>query len=108
MNLTFVGDLIGRAVLVGIFGVLTTAKIMAIASLLGSIQVDWLGLSTQIANLAFIVLVLCMTIVRIKPLGRAVGWESRLSALAGSFLPLLFLLLPFAELGSAIRIVGLS
>ena len=103
-----IGDLAGRAALVAIFGMLTTAKIFAIVSLLRMAKIDWLELFTQVANLAFVLLVLCMAIIRVKPLRGSEGWESRLSALVGSFLPLLLLFLPFAEMGSAVRIAGLS
>ena len=91
-----------------IFGVLATAKLIAIAGLLRMAKIEWLELATQIANLAFVLLVVCMAIIRVKPLRGSDGWEARLSALAGSSLPLLLLALPVADLGSGLRMASLS
>ena len=107
MDVKNIADLAGRAALVAIFGMLATAKLIAIVTLLRMAKIDWLGLLTQVANLAFVFLVLCMAIIRIKPLRGSEGWEARLSALAGSSLPLLLLALPFADMGSAVHIAGL-
>ena len=108
MELKYLADIAGRAALVAIFGILATAKFMAIAGLLRMDQIDWLELATQIANLAFVFLVVCMAIIRVKPLRGSDGWEARLSALAGSSLPLLLLALPIADLGSGVRVASLS
>jgi protein-S-isoprenylcysteine O-methyltransferase Ste14 len=108
MELKYFADIAGRAALVVIFGVLATAKFIAIASLLRMAKIDWLELATQIANLAFVFLVVCMAIIRVKPLRGSDGWEARLSALAGSSLPLLLLALPVANLGSGARMASLS
>jgi protein-S-isoprenylcysteine O-methyltransferase Ste14 len=108
MELKYLADMAGRAALVMIFGVLATAKLIAIAGLLRMAKIEWLELSTQIANLAFVLLVVCMAIIRVKPLRGSDGWEARLSALAGSSLPLLLLALPVADLGSGLRMASLS
>jgi protein-S-isoprenylcysteine O-methyltransferase Ste14 len=108
MELKYLADMAGRAALVMIFGVLATAKLIAIAGLLRMAKIEWLELSTQIANLAFVLLVVCMAIIRVKPLRGSDGWEARLSALAGSSLPLLLLVLPVADLGSGLRMASLS
>src|SRR6188472_929458 len=107
MELKYLADMAGRAALVMIFGVLATAKLIAIAGLLRMAKIEWLELSTQIANLAFVLLVVCMAIIRVKPLRGSDGWEARLSALAGSSLPLLLLVLPVADLGSGLRMASL-
>ena len=108
MELKYLADMAGRAALVMIFGVLATAKLIAIAGLLRMAKIEWLELATQIANLAFVLLVVCMAIIRVKPLRGSDGWEARLSALAGSSLPLLLLVLPVADLGSGLRMASLS
>ena len=108
MELKYLADMAGRAALVMIFGVLATAKLIAIAGLLRMAKIEWLELATQIANLAFVLLVVCMAIIRVKPLRGSDGWEARLSALAGSSLPLLLLALPVADLGSGLRMASLS
>jgi len=97
----------GRAALVGFFGVLATAKAMAILSMLRRTELNVLELASQVANLAFVLLVLCMAGIRLKPQRTSTGWESRLTALAGTFLPLLLLALPFTGASPAIRITGL-
>ena len=108
MELKYLADMAGRAALVIFFGVLATAKLIAIAGLLRMAKIEWLELATQIANLAFVLLVVCMAIIRVKPLRGSDGWEARLSALAGSSLPLLLLVLPVADLGSGLRMASLS
>ena len=108
MELKYLADMAGRAALVMIFGVLAAGKLIAIAGLLRMAKIEWLELSTQIANLAFVLLVVCMAIIRVKPLRGSDGWEARLSALAGSSLPLLLLALPVADLGSGLRMASLS
>jgi protein-S-isoprenylcysteine O-methyltransferase Ste14 len=97
MELKYLADIAGRAALVAIFGILATAKFIAIAGLLQMAKIDWLELATQIANLAFVFLVVCMAIIRVKPVRGSDGWEARLSALAGSSLPLLLLALPIGR-----------
>ena len=108
MELKYLADMAGRAALVMIFGVLAAGKLIAIAGLLRMAKIEWLELATHIANLAFVLLVVCMAIVRVKPLRGSDGWEARVSALAGSSLPLLLLALPVADLGSGLRMASLS
>jgi len=97
----------GRATLVAFFGMLATAKAMAFLSTLRRTELNVLELASQVANLAFVLLVLCMAGIRLKPQRTSNGWESRLTALVGTFLPLLLLALPFTEASPALRIVGL-
>ena len=101
-------DFAGRAALVALFGMLATIKIFGIITVLGKPQVDFLELATHVANLAFVVLVLTLAIVRLSPQRGSEGWEPWLSALAGTLLPLLFLVLPPTEMGPVFRAVALS
>lgn len=95
----FFGDLLGR---IGIVGFFTFAAVMkfnavraAFANLTGS-QADFevLRLISGIANLAFLVLIVMMTVFRLKPLKSQDGLEPRITALAGTFAMILLTLMP--------------
>jgi protein-S-isoprenylcysteine O-methyltransferase Ste14 len=86
-------DLIGRAVLIAIFGMLATAKVIAISIALRAPVVDFLEVATHAANLAFLSLVVFLVVFRLRPVRGSEGWEPRIAALLGSTLPLLLLFL---------------
>jgi protein-S-isoprenylcysteine O-methyltransferase Ste14 len=100
-------DLIGRAMLVAIFGVFATAKGIAIANSVRAPKIDILELATQVANMAFLLLVVFLVTVRLKPSRGIQSWEARISALLGSALPLLLLALPQNPSATGLRIAGL-
>ena len=67
----------------------------------------FLDLAANLASLAFVVLVVGMTIVRLKPLRSAEGLEPRFSALVGTGLALGIVALPKADIGVGLEIVAL-
>ena len=100
-------DLIGRAVLVAIFGAFAAVKGMAIANFVRAPKIDVLELATHIANLAFLLLVVFLVTVRLKPARGIQSWEAWVSALLGSALPLLLLALPQSASVTGLRVAGL-
>src|SRR5262245_24138712 len=87
------GEFLGRAGILAIFGFFATLKAMSIGALVaswpqGAGADKYLDLAAHGAGLAFLLLVLATTLVRFKPQATAQGWESRLSALLGTFLTL--------------------
>ena len=111
LRLSPFADLMGRAALVGFFSVVGTLKLLAMWWLI----VRWdqlagekyLDLAAQLAGLAFIVLVLGVAIVRLKPVRSAEGWEPRASAILGTFLTLSLAALPQVDAGPAWRITAI-
>jgi protein-S-isoprenylcysteine O-methyltransferase Ste14 len=101
-------DLIGRIALLGVFGAVATLQTKRMGALLtrpdGLPLVETALLAT---NFAFVMLILCMTILRLRPLRSAEGVEPRIAALAGTFLSFALVVLPPAEISPALRVVSL-
>lgn len=94
-------DLIARAVLVVVFGgfaTLTAARLQ-----FASPDATALDMAAMLIKLVFLILVSVLAIVRLPPLRNSIGWEPRVSALAGTFLLLALVALPQDELHPAIR-----
>jgi protein-S-isoprenylcysteine O-methyltransferase Ste14 len=103
-----VGDFVGRTALVGIFAALAANQTLAVIALFGdSGEQGFLDLATRLASIAYIVLVVGLTIVRLKPIRNAEGFEPRLSALAGTFLSIALVMLPLADIGTGLRVTSL-
>jgi protein-S-isoprenylcysteine O-methyltransferase Ste14 len=107
------GELLGKAGVIAVFGVLATWKAMAIGSVLAAWDTTagadkYLDLAAQIAGLAFLLLILATTLFRFKPKATAEGWEPRLSALLGTFLTLSLVAFPPADLGPAWRVTAIA
>jgi protein-S-isoprenylcysteine O-methyltransferase Ste14 len=101
-------DLAGRAIIVGFFGMVATAKVITILEAVRKPGVIWLDVASHAAQLAFVSLLLWMTLIRLKPVQRLGTWESHFSALAGSLLPMAFLALPLSDAGAMLRILGVG
>jgi len=106
-------ELAGKAILLVLFGVLATLKILAIKSQLASWNElqsadKYLDLATQVAALAFLCLLLILTLLRLTPKASAQGWEPRLSALFGTFLSVSLVAMPMADLGWTLRIMAVT
>ncbi|MGH6854670.1 MAG: methyltransferase family protein [Aestuariivirga sp.] len=96
---TWAGDLLGRIGIVVLFANGAWVKSLAIYHALrdwGNASPDFeaLRLLSEVACLAFLVLIVTTTIVRLKPLGSAEGIEPRFTALAGTFTMGFLVLLP--------------
>jgi protein-S-isoprenylcysteine O-methyltransferase Ste14 len=103
-----IADFAGRATLVALFGFLTTNKIMGVMALLKDPEGPrFLDLAANLASLAFIMLVVGMTIVRLKPIRNAEGIEPRFSALAGTGLSMGLVALPQADVGIGLHVTAL-
>lgn len=103
------GDFAGRVALVVMFAALATYQTAGlIAHLQGSSELDVLDLATRLASIAYVALIVGLTIIRLNPVGRAVGLEPRLSALAGSFLSVGLVALPQANIGPTLRVASLA
>jgi protein-S-isoprenylcysteine O-methyltransferase Ste14 len=105
-------DLLGRAALVGYFSVLGTLKGLAIWRLIRRYphlnHDHYLDLAADCAGLLFIALVLGTTIIRLKPLQSAEGWEPRASSFMGAFLTVSLGAFPTVEAGAPWRITSIS
>ena len=105
---SYIADFAGRATLVAFFGFLTTNKIMGVMRMLQTPEdIRFLDFAANLAGLAFVMLVVGMTIVRLKPLRSAEGFEPRLSALVGTGLSMGIIALPQADIGVALHITAL-
>ncbi len=104
-----VGEFVGRAALAGIFTyVATNQTLAAIAFFQEAGEPRFLDLATRLASIAFIVLVVGMTVMRLKPIRNAEGFEPRFSALAGTFLSLALVALPLADIGTELSVASLT
>ena len=102
------GDFAGRFALVVIFAAMATHQVMALIALISSPgELDFLDLAIRMASIAYVVLVVGLTIVRLKPIRSAEGFEPRLSALAGTFLSVVLVALPQPDIGTALRVISL-
>ena len=103
-----IADFIGRATLVAFFGFIATNQTRGIvAELTNPEGLRFIDLAGRFANLAFVVLVVGMTIVRLKPIRNAEGFEPRFSALAGTFLSMGMAALPQADIGVELGVTAL-
>jgi protein-S-isoprenylcysteine O-methyltransferase Ste14 len=107
-----VGELLGKASLLVIFGVFATFKTMAVRSRLMSWEPsqgieNHIELAAQVAALVFVVVLLSLTLLRFKPKETAEGSEPRASALIGTFLSLSLVALPMPDLGPVLRVLAI-
>lgn len=102
-----VGDFIGRTGLVVFFAAMAANQTRAVIVLLGSGEPRFLDLATRLSSIAYVVLVVGLTIMRLKPIRNAEGFEPRLSALAGTFLSIALVALPLADVGTGLRVTSL-
>jgi protein-S-isoprenylcysteine O-methyltransferase Ste14 len=98
-------DLVGRIALVTLFAAMATQQTVALFGHPG--ESDVLDIATRVASIAFIALVVGLTVMRLKPLRSADGWEPRFSALAGTFLSVALVALPQPDIGTALRVTSL-
>ena len=101
-------DLAGRAVLIAVFGFFTTTKTAALIALLQQPEGPrFLDLAAHLASVAFVALIVVMTLIRLKPVRSAEGLEPRLTALGGTGLALAIPLLPIAEIPASLQLTAL-
>jgi protein-S-isoprenylcysteine O-methyltransferase Ste14 len=104
-----IADFSGRIALVGIFGSLATNQTLAAIAIFGKAEeLRLLDLMIAVASIAYIVLVVGLTIVRLEPIRSASGFEPRLSALAGAFLCVGLVALAPTDIGTALGVTSLA
>ncbi len=93
-------ELVGKLLIVSVFAYLATGQLIEI---IGRLRTPvptalWaLGLAVQLLSLAFVLLVVAMTVRRLPASRSASGFEPRLAAIAGTFLLMLLLWLPAGQ-----------
>jgi protein-S-isoprenylcysteine O-methyltransferase Ste14 len=103
-----VADFIGRAAVAGLFTYMATNQTLAAIALFQEAgEPRFLDLATRLASIAFIVLVVGVTVLRLKPIRNAEGFEPRFSALAGTFLSIALVALPLADIGTELSVAAL-
>jgi len=104
----YLADFAGRATLVAYFGFFTTMKAIELFHILnGPESPRFLDLAANLASLAFVMLVVGMTIVRFKPLRSAEGIEPRITALVGTGLSVGIAATPQAEIAVGLHLTAL-
>jgi hypothetical protein len=104
----YLADLAGRATLILLFGFLTINKTISVLKMFKEPDGPrFLGIAANLASLAFVMLVVGMTIVRLKPLRNAEGIEPHISALVSTGLSLGIVALPRADIGVGLHLTAL-
>src|SRR5258707_1005636 len=102
------GDFAGRAALVAVFSYLATTQTLGVIAVFGDPAAPhFLDLSTRLAGIAYLVLVVLLAVVRLKPIRNAEGIEPRLSALTGTFLSVALVALPLTDIGTGLSVTSL-
>jgi protein-S-isoprenylcysteine O-methyltransferase Ste14 len=103
-----ISDVVGRIVLVCVFGALATNQTFgAVALFENASETPVLDIAIALASTGFTALVVGLTITRVEPVRGATGLEPRLSALVGAFLAVALTALPPADLGAGPRVTSL-
>jgi protein-S-isoprenylcysteine O-methyltransferase Ste14 len=106
-RLNYISDFAGRALLVSFFGFLATSKMAGVIILVKDpAGLQFLDLASTLAGLAFLMLVVGITIVRFKPIRSADGLEPRFSALAGTGLAMGITVLPKADIAVELHVTA--
>jgi protein-S-isoprenylcysteine O-methyltransferase Ste14 len=107
-RMTELGDFFGRFALVVIFAAMATHQVVSLIALFGeSGEPDFLDLAIRLASIAYVVLVVGLTVIRLKPMRSAEGLEPRFSALVGTFLSVALVALPQPDIGTTLRVISL-
>ncbi len=105
-------DLAGRTGLITVFGLFATIKALRIRSMVAEAErIDLerlLDLAAQAAGLAFLLLILAVTAVRLKPMRSAEGLEPRLTALLGTFFSIALVAFEPVQAGPLWRMLSIA
>ncbi|UWU17008.1 methyltransferase family protein [Rhizobium sullae] len=102
-------DFLGKVFLVLVFFFLALQQIASIVTIIRlreSVEFWPLALSSRLAGLLFLCLVVGLTVVRLPPRQNADGIEPRLSALAGTFGLMVLIVLPRGTVGPELLIAA--
>jgi protein-S-isoprenylcysteine O-methyltransferase Ste14 len=109
-----VGEFLGKASVLALFGAFATFKAIGIKSQIetwapeSSNIEQYVDLASHVAALAFLALLLLLTVLRLGPKAAAQGWEPKASALIGTFLLLALIALPLSDIGFAWRVTAIT
>lgn len=107
-------EMLGRALIVLAFGFFAVGQMVGVLARFrqsGDTSLWSLGFAVQVLSLAFVLLVVVMTLRRLPATSSAAGLEPRLAAIAGTFLLMLLTWLPpgaapaTAQLGATVLLV---
>lgn len=108
MNSTF-EDLLGKLAMTGIFSYMTAKQVISVLALLANpfgFDTWLLVVTARIFGLIFLLLVLYLTLTRLPPKDSAAGLEPRISAIAGTFITMLLIILPSAHVPPTAQLVA--
>ena len=108
---TRVYDFLMRAIFACWFTVLATVQALGVAAVVRAEGAVWdLALAADVTaratGILFLSLIICLAVIRSRPVGKARGLQPRFSALAGSFLLLAVVLFPRQELSVAMNFLS--
>ncbi len=102
-------DSLGKLAMVLVFGYLTakqTAAVFGIISNSAEIYMWQLTLTSLIFGTTFMFMVLYFTMARLPPIDSAAGLEPRITAITGTFIMTLLLILPAGTIGVELRVTS--
>ncbi|HSF91886.1 MAG TPA: isoprenylcysteine carboxylmethyltransferase family protein [Paracoccaceae bacterium] len=103
-------DILGKLTLVVIFSYFTAKQATSVIALLNT---PWgfdnwlLVLASRSASLAFLALILVLTITRLPPTDSAAGIEPRISSIIGTFALTILVLLPTGSVGPTLLVISI-
>ena len=102
-------DNLGKLAMLVVFGYMTgmqTSTVLSVIQHRAGIPLWELSLVSTVFSTIFLVLILYFTITRLPPRHSAAGLEPRLTAVAGTFVMALLIILPPGEIGPELRIAS--
>lgn len=102
-------DNLGKLAMLLWFGFASYMQIFAIARAIvrrNEIPMWQLNLVTLVATSVFLLMILYFTITRLPPRDTAAGLEPRITAIAGTFIMMLLIVLPSGTIGPELRLVS--
>lgn len=102
-------DNLGKFAMLSVFGYLAYSQVKSIAGIIAyrsQIPLWELKLISLIFSTIFLLLILYFTITRLPPRNSAAGVEPRITAVGGTFVMGLLIVLPAGEIGVELRIVS--
>ena len=102
-------DSLGKLAMLLWFGYATYLQIFSMAATIihrAEISMWQLALVSQIASSVFFLLIVYFTITRLPPRDSAEGLEPRITAIAGTFIMMLLIVLPLGVVGPEIRLLS--
>lgn len=102
-------DNLGKLIMLLVFGFLAINQSAAIIGLVqqrAEIPMWQLALTSLVVSTIFLFLILFFTLTRLPPRDSAAGIEPRLTAIAGTFIMMLLIILPAGTIGPELRVLS--